>query len=59
MSLERIPIISKRLFLQLKKAPTVEKLFEMIKDFAELTNSYNKADAKSLATQIKERIINA
>ena len=37
----------------------LEKLFEMIKDFAELTNSYNKADAKSLATQIKERIINA
>lgn len=37
----------------------LEKLFEMIKDFAELTNSYNKADAKSLATQIKKRIINA
>lgn len=37
----------------------LEKLFEMIKGFAELANSYNKIDDKSLALQIQKLIKNS
>ena len=37
----------------------LEKLFEMIKVFAELANSYKEAGADSLATRIKGRIFNS
>lgn len=37
----------------------LEKLFEMIKGFAELANSYNNTDAKSLAMQIQKLIKNS
>lgn len=37
----------------------LEKLFEMIKVFAELANSYKEAGADSLATRIKGQILNS